>query len=97
MISIYKQMHDNAMIPPLPKEHPLKNPDSSHYDLWDGMDAITVLEGCLTTDELIGWCKGNILKYRLRIGRKGDLNGTIKKIETYENYLAYLMKEKETT
>lgn len=74
--------------------HPLKNPESKHYELWEGCESIEVLEATLSIDELIGWCKGNILKYRLRIGHKDDPLKEIKKIMTYENYLAYLFQKK---
>ena len=76
----------------LDNSHPLKNPESSHYDLWSGLEAIEVLEAVMTKEELIGWCKGNILKYRLRVGRKDEPLKELKKIETYENYLKYLEK-----
>lgn len=77
--------------------HPLKNPESKHYELWLGFESIEVLEATLSIDELIGWCKGNILKYRLRIGHKDDPLKEIKKIRTFENYLAYLFTKKGET
>lgn len=79
--------------------HPLKNPESKHYELWLGCESIEVLEATLSIDELIGWCKGNILKYRLRVSKKGDEKdwlSDLKKIMTYENYLVYLFQKKGT-
>lgn len=74
------------------KEHPLKNPDSKHYELWEGYESIEALEAIMTKEELIGWCKGNILKYRLRIGKKDDPRAEVRKIITYEKYLKQLME-----
>ena len=73
--------------------HPLKNPESTHYDIWRGLEAIEIVESVLSHEELVGWAKGNILKYRLRVSKKGDEKDWIsdlKKIKTYEKYLAYL-------
>lgn len=77
---------------PTTKEHPLKNPDSKHYELWDGYESIEALEAIMTKEELIGWCKGNILKYRMRIGKKDDPRAEVRKIITYEKYLKHLME-----
>lgn len=71
-------------------KHPLLNPNSTHYQLWSGVESIELIESYLTVDELIGACKFNILKYRLRIGKKDDLEKDMTKIKTYEDYLAYL-------
>jgi hypothetical protein len=70
--------------------HPLLNPNSSHYAMFDGLEAITILEQIMTVTELLAWCRGNIYKYRLRIGNKGNGASDLKKIETYEAYYKYL-------
>jgi len=82
-------------------KHPLLNPDSPHYDT-DCMPSIYELEKELTLAESIGWCKGNILKYKLRLGKKSTIDHfdseaerkakDIKKIETYEAYRDLLMR-----
>jgi hypothetical protein len=72
--------------------HPLKNPDSKHYELWGGVDAIDIIEGKLTKEELIGACKFNILKYQLRLGQKDTVEKELVKIKTYQDYLKYLME-----
>ena len=73
--------------------HPLLNPDSPHYQLWSGKESIEVIESTLSTEELISGCKFNILKYRLRIGKKDDIEKDMQKIKTYEAYLAYLQQK----
>ena len=74
-------------------DHPLKDPKSPHYQLWQGLEGIDVLEKALSRQERIAWAKGNILKYRLRIGKKGDPLRDLEKIQHYEAYLAYLEKD----
>lgn len=75
--------------------HPLKNPDASHYAMWhngdgEAIEAIDLMEKMFTTEELLAWAKITALKYRLRIGKKDDITKEMKKIETYEAYIAYL-------
>jgi len=52
--------------------HPLKNPKSPHYHIYDGLEGIEVIERVLSKEELISACKFNILKYQLRLGKKGN-------------------------
>ena len=95
----YEESHDaqikralddvNKIIKP-EETHPLLNASSTHYNMFDGLEAIEVLEAVMTTDELKAWCRGNIYKYRLRLGNKDDVSGEVKKIRTYEAYYKYL-------
>ena len=73
-----------------PNKHPLKNEASKHYEMWKNMEVIELIEHVLTKEELIGACKFNILKYRLRIGNKDDSSKELAKIKDYENYLKFL-------
>jgi len=70
--------------------HPLLNPDSKHYELWTGCEAVEMMERMFNTDELIAWCKCTIMKYRLRVGKKDSIESDTKKIKTYEDYLEFL-------
>ncbi|WP_421276141.1 DUF3310 domain-containing protein [Aeromonas veronii] len=60
-----------------------------HYDLFgDGTtEAIQVIQKTLTKEEFKGYLKGNILKYRLRIGEKDDAKQEIGKIKAYNKML----------
>jgi hypothetical protein len=70
--------------------HPLINPESAgHYDAGK-KTAIEQLEQRATVMEQIGWCKGNIFKYRHRHELKGEAINDLKKMETYEAYLELL-------
>lgn len=76
-------------------KHPLKNEASKHYELWKDLEVIELIEKVLTKEELIGACKFNILKYRLRIGNKDDELKELSKVKDYENYLKFLEGEDE--
>ena len=73
--------------------HPLLNPNSPHYKMADGVEAIERMELMFSTVELLHWAKITAMKYRLRIGNKDGVESDAKKIETYENYYKYLEKK----
>lgn len=68
---------------PKPKEPKPKEPvkpegisgvkQPTHYQLFDGIEAIEVIARSMTTEMFKGYCLGNILKYRLRAGKKGEM------------------------
>ena len=70
--------------------HPLLNPESKHYSMIDGVEAICRMEDMYPKHELMVWAKITAMKYRLRIGNKDDVLKEAKKIETYEAYYKYL-------
>lgn len=45
----------------------------SHYALFDDIEAIEVIARSMTREQFKGFCLGNILKYRLRAGKKSEL------------------------
>lgn len=45
----------------------------SHYSMFDGIEAIEVIARSMTVEMFRGYCFGNILKYRLRAGKKSEL------------------------
>ncbi len=75
----------------LPKQrHPLLNPDSNHYEMIGGVQAINLMEAMFTVEELMAWAKLTAMKYRLRIGDKDTPEKEIAKIKTFEAYYKYL-------
>lgn len=44
----------------------------SHYRLFDNVEAIEIIARAMTESEFRGYCFGNILKYRLRAGKKSE-------------------------
>ena len=65
----------------------VKNPNSKHYELWENFEAIDAIKLVLTDEEYKGFLKGNILKYRLRLGKKDEVSKEIEKIEDYQKEL----------
>ena len=54
-----------------------------HYEIFPGVEAIEVIAASMTKEEFRGYCKGNMLKYRLRAGNKDPLEQDIAKANTY--------------
>lgn len=45
----------------------------SHYMLFDDIEAIEVIARSMTREQFKGYCLGNVMKYRLRAGKKSEL------------------------
>ena len=67
-----------------------------HY-LESVVEPIKVMEKLFTKEELKGFIKGNILKYRLRMGHKDDIQKEMDKIRVYEHWLAKLERGEALT
>lgn len=67
-----------------------------HY-LESVVEPIKVMEKLFTKEELKGFIKGNILKYRLRMGHKDDIQKEMDKIRVYEQWLAKLERGESLT
>ena len=74
-------------------KHPLKNEESRHYVMVDGVESIDLFEMMYTTEELMAWAKITAMKYRMRVGKKDTVLKEIKKMNTYEDYYEYLSKK----
>lgn len=69
------------------KLNKVKNPNATHYEIWNGFEAIDIIKNTLSKDEYIGYLKGNILKYQLRVGKKTtDYEGISKDLEKLKDY-----------
>lgn len=53
------------------KEDSVRKP--SHYQVFDGVESIEIIARSMTVSEFRGFCMGNVLKYRLRAGKKSEL------------------------
>ena len=67
-----------------------------HY-LESVVERIKVMEKLFTKVELKGVVKGSILKYRLRMGHKDDIQKEMDKIRVYEQWLAKLERGEALT
>ena len=75
-------------------EYDYVNP--SHYKLWHSMeDTFIIHKNVLSREEYIGFLKGNILKYQMRLGRKPgeSVERDMAKIETYQKQLLEIETE----
>jgi len=69
-----------------------------HYKLWGSTEAIDIIRGALSEEEFMGYLKGNILKYRLRAGKKNNAEKDIAKATWYEGEVkAYGCKDKASS
>ncbi|UIW11160.1 MAG: nucleotide kinase [Enterobacter phage ENC14] len=82
-----------AKEPSEPKEDDgVKQP--SHYQLFEGVEAIEVIARSMTQEMFKGYCLGNILKYRLRAGKKSELATLEKDMAKATFYLELYAKYK---
>ena len=68
----------------------------SHYKT-SVLEPILVMQKMFTHEEFVGFLKGNILKYRLRLGYKDDIQKEMDKIQRYEQWLEEAEQGKEIT
>lgn len=68
----------------------------SHYQVFDGVESIEIIARSMTVSEFRGFCMGNVLKYRLRAGKKSELATMEKDLNKAAFYqeLFYLHKGK---
>lgn len=59
----------------------VKNP--SHYQLMTGVESIEIIARSMTAEQWHGYCLGNIIKYRLRAGKKDKMEQDIAKADFY--------------
>lgn len=61
------------------------------------VEPIEIMRQMFTKEEYRGFLKGNILKYRMRLGNKqgADINEDFEKIRQYEKWLKELERENE--
>lgn len=84
---------------PAAKASPLVTPKDdvkapSHYQLFDGTESIEVIARAMTVAEFRGFCFGNVLKYRLRAGKKSELATMQKDLDKAAFYAELFEKHK---
>lgn len=60
-----------------------------HYQVIENVEAIQIIAQSMTKEQFKGYCLGNILKYRLRAGKKDELEQDIRKAEEYKHLYEY--------
>lgn len=56
----------------------------SHYQFFEGVEAIEIIASSMSQEGFHGYCMGNRLKYRLRAGNKDKLEQDIAKSDFYK-------------
>lgn len=54
-----------------------------HYQVFPDVESLEILASTLSYEEFKGFCLGNTLKYRLRAGKKDNLEQDIAKADEY--------------
>lgn len=54
-----------------------------HYAVIDDIEAIQIIARSMTVEQFKGYCLGNILKYRMRLGAKDAVEQDLKKAQNY--------------
>lgn len=67
----------------------------SHYAFFDGIEAIEIIARSMTREQFRGYCLGNMLKYRLRAGKKSELAYAEKDLAKANFYAELFDKHKE--
>lgn len=89
-LPFYFEKNDNTI-----KTNKAKNPKSKHYELWNEFEAIDIIKNVLSKDEYVGFLKGNILKYQLRLGKKDNVEKEMEKIKDYQNELNIILGDQD--
>lgn len=55
-----------------------------HYQVFPDKEAIEIIASSMTTKQFYGYCLGNFLKYRLRIGAKDEVQQELGKSNKYK-------------
>lgn len=66
----------------------------SHYMLFEDVESIQVIARTMTVSEFKGFCLGNVLKYRLRAGKKSELATIEKDLAKADFYKELFAKHK---
>lgn len=73
---------------------PVKAEANEHH--YDGeVQPIELMQAQMTREALIGFLRGNIIKYATRLGKKDAPEKEAKKIQTYANWLAKVLDNQE--
>lgn len=68
--------------PPPMRDDTVRNP--SRYMLFPDVESIQIIARSFTVEEFRGFCLGNVLKYRLRAGKKDKVEQELAKADFYK-------------
>jgi hypothetical protein len=64
---------------------------SPHYNSLP-IQPIELMEATLTHEEFLGYLKGNMIKYAMRAGRKGETQKDVNKYNQYKEFYEYVIQ-----
>jgi hypothetical protein len=64
---------------------------SPHYNSLP-IQPIELMEATLTREEFLGYLKGNMIKYAMRAGRKGETQKDVNKYNQYKEFYEYVIQ-----
>ena len=67
----------------------------SHYQVFSGVESIEIIARSMTQAEFKGFCMGNVLKYRLRAGKKSELATMEKDLKKADFYKELFEQHKD--
>lgn len=82
----FKQLDAIGELKHLMNERPANNDQvkkPSHYQLIEGVESMEIIARSMTKEQWHGFCLGNMLKYRIRAGKKDKLQQDIDKANFY--------------
>lgn len=71
----------------------VRNP--SHYQVFPDVESIEIIARSMTVAEFKGFCMGNVLKYRLRAGKKSELATMEKDLKKADFYKELFEQHKD--
>lgn len=67
----------------------------SHYQVFPEVESIEIIARSMTQSEFKGFCMGNVLKYRLRAGKKSELATMEKDLKKADFYKELFEQHKD--
>lgn len=67
----------------------------SHYQIFPDVESIEIIARSMTRAEFKGFCLGNVLKYRLRAGKKSELATMEKDLKKADFYKELFEQHKD--
>lgn len=67
----------------------------SHYQVFPDVESIEIIARSMTQAEFKGFCMGNVLKYRLRAGKKSELATMEKDLKKADFYKELFEQHKD--
>ena len=93
MVDVMVQENKNDIAPIVPLEDMvvIKSGDSKNKHYVSEHQPIETMQANMTQDELIGFLKGNIIKYACRCGKKDEPLKEAEKIKQYADWLCIVL------